>query len=93
MNLLLAQPPLGLQDAVCTLWALRGAVEGQYSGLPKPYVELIISLSGTHHWQETKSSSVHSYSKGLSSPHFMGQYPSIVAFHERLKIALNWTLA
>lgn len=66
--MLLAAPPSALQEHVCTFWALQGSVDGLYSGLPKPYVELIISLSGTHNWQEAPGAPIHTYTKGWLTP-------------------------
>lgn len=43
--------PQSLRSSINSLWALRGRPRGLYSGLPKPYVELVVSLSGTHQWR------------------------------------------
>lgn len=41
---------------------------GRYSGLPKPYFELIISLSGDHSWQFDETSRPQTYREGWLTP-------------------------
>ncbi len=62
------QPPQSLRGHVQDFWALSGQITGQYSGLPKPYIEFVISLSGTHLWQRTPDDTAYSYEKGWVTP-------------------------
>lgn len=55
MRMLTVKPSEQTNGRVIELWSLTGSPQGVYSGLPKPYVELIISLSGNHFWQADKS--------------------------------------
>ena len=62
--MLLQPAPAWLQSGVISLWVLRGRPAGAYVGLPKPYVELIVSLSGDHLWRADASSSPLAYRDG-----------------------------
>lgn len=68
MRMLISLPPPALRGQVIMLWSLRGAPLGRYSGLPKPYFELIISLSGDHSWQYDETSRPHTYREGWLTP-------------------------
>lgn len=68
MEMLLTPPPLNLCDSVEGLWSLRGRPLGRYSGLPKPFVEIIISLSGVHSWQADETSSPLAFKDGWVTP-------------------------
>lgn len=66
--MLISLPPAALQGQVIALWSLRGTPLGKYSGLPKPYLELVISLSGDHSWQIDETSPWHIYREGWITP-------------------------
>ncbi len=66
--MLLQPAPAWLQSGVISLWVLRGRPAGAYVGLPKPYVELIVSLSGDHLWRADASSSPLAYRDGWLTP-------------------------
>ena len=68
MDMLLLPPPPSLRGQVAALWALRGSPTGRYSGLPKPCVELIISLSGLHFWQAAPAAPIYTYDSGWLTP-------------------------
>ncbi len=50
------------------MWALRGRSAGRYAGLPKPFAELIISLSGQHFWQATEDAPPLQFTDGWLTP-------------------------
>ena len=54
MDMMVLPAPPQLRGRVAALWALRGRSADLYAGLPKPFAELIVSLSGIHHWQASK---------------------------------------
>lgn len=60
--------PKHLQGSVAALWELRGDVRGQYAGLPKPYAEFVISLSGWHVWRSAENASPLTYLDGWLTP-------------------------
>ena len=62
------KPSTDLCGHVVGLWSLRGRPREAYSGLPKPYVELIVSLSGKHKWWVDKNEGVQSYAHGWVTP-------------------------
>lgn len=62
MEMQVQAPPSALAGQVAAIWTLQGRVAGWYAGLPKPYAELILSLSGRHVWRAGLGS-------GLISPH------------------------
>ena len=66
--MLLQPAPIRLRCGVISLWTLRGHPPGAYVGLPKPYVELIISLSGVHLWRADASSLPLTYRDGWLTP-------------------------
>lgn len=68
MEMLLAAPPLQLCNSVEGLWSLRGCPQGRYSGLPKPFVEIIVSLSGAHTWQADETSALLDFKDGWVTP-------------------------
>lgn len=68
MEMLFVDVPAGLRDQVIGLWSLRGYPNGLYSGLPKPFVEMVISLSGHHFWQEGKLAKPIDFTKGWVTP-------------------------
>ncbi len=68
MEMLLTAPPLQLCDRVEGLWSLRGRPQGRYSGLPKPFVEIIVSLSGVHFWQADETSAPLDFKDGWVTP-------------------------
>ena len=60
-------PPSKLELGVRELWALEdsGAMR---AGLPKPYVEIVISLAGVHWWRSAMASEEHRYDDGWVTP-------------------------
>lgn len=68
MKMLLQSAPLPLRDSIISLWTLRGRPAGSYAGLPKPYIELIISLAGVHLWRAEPSSTPITYRDGWLTP-------------------------
>lgn len=62
-----APPPPELASGVRELWSLRD--EGaMHAGLPKPYVEFVISLAGIHWWRSAPASEEHRYEVGWVTP-------------------------
>lgn len=62
-----APPPPPLTHAVRELWLLRD--DGAFhSGLPKPYVELVVSLAGIHWWRARPAGSEHRYTSAWLTP-------------------------
>ncbi len=68
MIMLISNPSVYLCGRVFELWSLRGKPKGRYSGLPKPYVELVISLTGSHLWQANKTSVPLDFKDGWVTP-------------------------
>jgi len=68
MKMLLTTPSPHLCDSVVGLWSLRGRPQGCYSGLPKPFVEIIVSLSGLHFWQADETSAPLAFKDGWVTP-------------------------
>ncbi len=66
--MLIQPPPNELLGKVVEFWAFKGKTIGFNIGLPKPYVELVISLSGYHAWKENKDATVYSYYEGWVTP-------------------------
>lgn len=59
--------PSTLTGAVRELWMLED--DGSYSaGLPKPYVELVVSLSGVHWWRSAPGTREHRYVDSWVTP-------------------------
>lgn len=89
--MLISNPPAHLRGRVIDLWSLRGRPEGRYSGLPKPYVELVVSLSGSHLWQANETSIPLDFKDGWvtpvqSGPRFAETYGSLHLIGARLSI-------
>lgn len=68
MEMVIQAPPPDLAAHVVALWTLRGRADGPYVGLPKPFAEVIVSLSGHHTWQEHQNSEVHCFRHGWLTP-------------------------
>ncbi len=68
MDMQLRPPPPSLRGKVEALWALRGNPTARYSGLPKPYVEMIVSLSGEHFWQSDPNAPALRFEPGWVTP-------------------------
>lgn len=68
MEMTLVAPRLHSSKGIVGLWSLRGRPQGLYSGLPKPFVEFIVSLSGIHFWRDDKISKPLSFSDGWVAP-------------------------
>lgn len=67
MRFLTRQPPEHLRGIVAELWDLED--DGRMSaGLPKPYVELVVSLSGVHWWRSTQGGPEHRYVDAWVTP-------------------------
>lgn len=62
-----APPPPELASGVRELWSLRDA-GAMHAGLPKPYVEIVISLAGIHWWRSAPASEEHRYDVGWVTP-------------------------
>ena len=60
-------PPSDLKGGVREIWTLKdtGAMR---AGLPKPYVEIVISLAGIHWWRSAPASEEHRYDVGWVTP-------------------------
>lgn len=67
IRFLTCPPPPALAGAIKELWLLDDA-GGYVAGLPKPYVELIISLSGVHWWRAAPGAREHRYIGGWVTP-------------------------
>jgi len=59
--------PPALAGAVRELWLLEDDGE-LHAGLPKPYVELVVSLSGTHYWRAEPAGQEHRYDTAWLTP-------------------------
>jgi AraC-like DNA-binding protein len=68
MDMMVLPAPPQLKGRVAALWALRGRPPGRYAGLPKPFAELVVSLSGVHHWQPSKEASPITFVDGWLTP-------------------------
>ena len=67
MNFSICPIPPTLAGAVRELWMLDD--DGSFSaGLPKPYVELVVSLSGVHWWRSAPDAREHRYVDGWVTP-------------------------
>jgi len=60
--------PKHLHGSVAALWELQGTLSGQSAGLPKPFAELVISLSGWHLWRAEESAAPISFADGWLTP-------------------------
>jgi len=67
MRFLTQPPPDALSAVVRELWFLDddGALS---AGLPKPHVELVVSLEGLHLWRATPDGPEHDYAQGWVTP-------------------------
>lgn len=67
MRFLVQAAPQALTSVVRELWLLDddGAMS---AGLPKPYVELVVSLEGEHWWRAAPTGSEHLYREGWVTP-------------------------
>ncbi|MFK7955586.1 MAG: helix-turn-helix domain-containing protein [Lysobacterales bacterium] len=68
MEMILTSPTDHPVAGVVELWSLNGRIQGMYSGLPKPYVEMIISLSGNHFWRVGEQSDALNFKDGWVTP-------------------------
>lgn len=59
--------PQALHGAVRELWVLEDD-GGLSAGLPKPYIELVISLSGVHWWRAARDAREHCYIDSWVTP-------------------------
>lgn len=67
LRFLTSATPPALAGAVKELWLLDDC--GQlHAGLPKPYVELVVSLSGIHFWRAWPSGPDHRFSSAWLTP-------------------------
>jgi AraC-like DNA-binding protein len=61
------QPPPSLLGAVQELWILKD--DGRFhAGLPKPFVEIVVSLTGIHWWRSSRASGEHRYAEAWVTP-------------------------
>ncbi len=67
MQMVVVPPPPHLSGAIA-LWALKGRAEKPYAGLPKPFAELVVSLSGTHIWWPFDGAAPIPYREGWLTP-------------------------
>ena len=67
MRFMTEQPPRSLAAVVRELWLLEddGAMS---AGLPKPYVELVVSLEGLHWWRAGPDEPEHPYAESWVTP-------------------------
>lgn len=68
MEMTVHRVPTYLRRSVAALWELRGHFIGQNVGLPKPYVELVVSLSGYHLWRVAEDATPISFTDGWLNP-------------------------
>jgi AraC-like DNA-binding protein len=68
MDMEVMSPPARLSGHVRALWVLRGRPVGRYQGLPKPYAELIVSLSGSHCWYSDPGAAGLRFTDGWLTP-------------------------
>lgn len=61
------EPSAPLAGAVRELWLLRDD-GSMHSGLPKPYVELVVSLKGVHWWRATPGGREHRFAHSWVTP-------------------------
>lgn len=62
-----APPPATIAQGVFELWQLED--DGRlHAGLPKPYVELVVSLAGVHWWRPTLEGAEHLYCDAWVTP-------------------------
>lgn len=67
MRFVTRPPPSVLHTVIRELWLLEddGAMS---AGLPKPYVELVVSLSGVHWWRAAPDAVEHRYAESWLTP-------------------------
>lgn len=68
MEMTVSAAPPYLRGSVVAMWELRGRLSGWYTGLPKPYAELIVSLSGTHRWRSSEGAAPLTFERGWLTP-------------------------
>ncbi len=62
-----AAPPAAITQGVFELWQLED--DGRlHAGLPKPYVEVVVSLSGVHWWRPALEGAEHLYCDAWVTP-------------------------
>ncbi len=67
MRFLTHAAPAAIAEHVQELWLLDD--DGSFhAGLPKPYVELVISLSGVHWWRAARGAAEHRYTDAWVTP-------------------------
>ena len=68
MEMTVCPAPPHLRGSVAALWELQGQLAGRSTGLPKPFSELVISLSGRHLWRAAESSASLTFADGWLTP-------------------------
>ncbi|MEL7024523.1 MAG: helix-turn-helix domain-containing protein [Pseudomonadota bacterium] len=68
MEMTVVDAPRSIAGRVAALWSLRGNPQGEYSGLPKPFVELVVSLQGHHFWHTGEQGSSLEFEYGWLMP-------------------------
>lgn len=67
MRFVTSPPPEALQGSVRELWQLEDD-GGFHAGLPKPWVELVVSLAGVHWWRSAPAGREHRFVEGWVTP-------------------------
>ncbi len=68
MEMILNKPKQYSSLGLVGVWSLQGTPVGVYSSLPKPHVEVIVSLSGGHYWQADQDAARFHYRAGWVTP-------------------------
>ncbi len=66
MKMIQRLPGPALAGKVIMVWSLRGTPLAAATGVPKPYAEFCISLSGVHHWSDGGGETI--YADGWLTP-------------------------
>lgn len=61
------KPPPPIEDHISEIWMLEDDGEPRI-GLPKPFVEFVVSIEGTHFWKSSKDGEEHVYTEGWVTP-------------------------
>lgn len=95
MKMIRRPPGPGLAGKAVLVWSLRGIPLAAATGVPKPFAEFCVSLSGTHHWSDGGADTIyrHGWLTPLQSgPRFVrsdgGYHMVAVRLHPAAAIAL-----
>ena len=61
------EPPPAIKDRISEIWLLKDEGESRV-GLPKPFIELVISIEGVHYWKSSKDGEEYEYTSGWITP-------------------------